>query len=121
MEKEEVRNVALFGDILLAIVMCILTIVDYIKYTTYTSEGILTPVFWILYLITFISLVLTVLSISYNKYIMPAVSISSIFIFLSSIVSGFIISETYDKPLLLWLFPLLSLIYIVFRGYAYSK
>lgn len=123
MEKEEVKNVALFGDTILMIILFVLSVVEYVKYAIYTSEGILTPAFWILYLTTASTVLATITSVYYNKrkYVMPAVTISSIFLFLSSLVLSFTLAGKYNSPLLLWLIPIILLIYVLFRAYSYSR
>ena len=123
MEKEEIRNIALFGDTILMIILFVLSVVEYVKYITYTSQGILSPAFWILYLITSLTFLATIASVFYNKrkYVMPAVAISSIFLFLSSLVLSFTLAGKYNSELIFWLISIISLIYVLFRAYSYRE
>lgn len=123
MEKEEIKSIALFGDNILLVAVSLLTFVEYIRYSFYTSAGIYMVTFWLLYLITTLSVVATIITVYDKKigYIMPAVAISSAFLFFTSLVISFITASISNEPIIMWVFPLLMLLYITFRAYAYTR
>jgi len=120
MEKEEIKNIVLFVDTILAITLSLLTVSEYLKYRYYQEMGIYGVAFWTLYLITTLAIVATLFSEYYNKkrYSIISTYISSIFLFITAISISLVFIENIAK---VWAFLLLCLIYIVSRAYVYLR
>ena len=119
LNKNVFGNVCMFIDIILSINFISLAWIGLIKTSLYAW----TPAYWLLFLITAIFIIGNILSLYYKNrtFIILTTLISTLLIFISSLVLAYKYSEKFNTSLLLWIIPIISLVYISLRSIVYLK
>jgi len=121
--EEEGKKIMLFADYIITAMITLLTIIGYIKYVAQSEQGITSVSLWVLYLITALGMLATIISVSYNHrgWTIVSVIISSMFIFMTSGVIALTLSSELNTSLVLWSSGIGTLSYIGIRAYEYLK
>lgn len=115
-EKENLKNVIRFIDIIVAILLIAYGIKDFMYYIRYGSY--FTTIFW--YQLYFFTAFLIFLSMyPYKSKFATSITViaSSIFLFISSTIIGLTLAGIYNNELLFVAIPSIALVYCMLRGY----
>ena len=121
--EEEGKKIILFADYIITAMITLLTIIGYIKYVAQSEQGITSVSLWVLYLITALGMLATIISVSYNHRVWTIISvvISSMFIFMTSGAIALTLASELNTSLVLWSSGIGTLSYIGIRAYEYLK